>query len=77
MKKAPLGAFFVASKKIRQKFAYTGKSGILYIRDEEEESSRYIRRIRRRKNSFLCLNAAAAAACSGICVFLDKEFGIL
>jgi len=75
LKKAPLGAFFVASKKIRQKFAYTGKSGILYIRDEEEESSRYIRRIRRRKNSFLCLNAAAA--CSGICVFLDKEFGIL
>lgn len=72
MKKAPSGAFFVAGKKIRQKFAYTGKSGILYIRDEEEESSRYIRRIRRRKNSFLCLNAAAA--CSGICVFLDSIY---
>ena len=54
----------------RRKIWYT-----VYIRDEEEKSSWYIRRIRRRKNSFLCLNAAAA--CSGICVFLDKEFSIL
>ena len=41
--------------KSRQKFAYAGKSGIIYTRDEEEKSSRYIRRIRRR-NSFLCFS---------------------
>ena len=36
-----------------QKFAYAGKSGIIYTRDAEEKSSQCIRRIRRR-NSFLC-----------------------
>ena len=62
-------------EKIRQKFAPAGKPGILYTRAEEEKFPQYIRRIRRRKNSFLCLNAAAA--CSGICVFPEKKFGIL
>lgn len=76
MKKAPSGAFLLPAKK-SDKNLRTPENLVyyIYIRDEEEKSSRYIRRIRRRKNSFLCLNAAAV--CSGICVFPDKEFGIL
>ena len=44
---------FCFAEKIRQKFAYAGKSGIIYTRDEEKAFPQYIRRIRRR-NSFLC-----------------------
>ena len=50
---------FCFAEKIRQKFAYAGKSGIIYTRDEEKAFPQYIRRIRRRKFLSLLRNPVA------------------
>lgn len=67
--------FYKFPSYLRRDAINTAVGLILSYRSQLQKSSWYIRRIRRRKNSFLCLNAAAA--CSGICVFPDKKFSIL